>query len=83
MKFYYKYYHNQFPASLQNFSFKTRSEVHDYNTRNKHILCTNKVNTKTAEQTLRNVTLVFVNSLPDCVKDTHSLPGLTFYYKYY
>ena len=86
LKFYYNYCHGQLPFYLQSFVFNRRSDVHSYETRNKLALNTNKVNTKSAEQSIRNVTPKLINDTPSIITDkifTHSLQGFTSYAKQY
>ena len=86
LKFYYNYCHGQLPFYLQSFVFNRRSDVHSYETRNKLALNTNKVNTKSAEQSITNVTPKLINDTPSIITDkifTHSLQGFTSYAKQY
>ena len=85
LKFYYVYCHNQLPFYLQAFVLTYRYDVHNYDTRNKLCLNTNKVNIKSAENALRNVTRL-INNTPSIIIEkifSHSLQGFVLYAKQY
>ena len=80
------YCHNQLPFYLQAFVLTYRYDVHNYDTRNKLCLNTNKVNIKSAENALRNVTPRLINNTPSIIIEkifSHSLQGFVLYAKQY
>ena len=86
LKFYYHYCHYQLPLYLQQFAFKTRSDLHTYDIRNKNNLDMSKIRTKAAENSLRHVIPKIINDTPKIILYkvlTHSLPSFIFYIKQY
>ena len=78
--------HNSFPIYFQSFDFVSRSETHNYDTRNKEKLSTTKKRTKIADLSLRHITCSIVNDTASSIIDkiyTHSYQGYSVYIKKY
>ena len=76
--------HNQkkLPTYFHSFKLTKRSDIHQYNTRQKNKLEINKTNTIKAD--IRNALPTILNSTDKCIIDkvhTHSLKGFTWYFK--
>ena len=56
LKFYYKFKNNELPQFFQSFRIQSRSEIHNYNTRQKDSLCTSRTTRIFADRCLRNYT---------------------------
>ena len=79
LKIYYQYCHYQLPLYLHQFAY--RSELHNYDIRNKNNLYMSIIRTKAAEYSFRHVTPKIINVTPKIILDTaltHSLPVLFF-----
>ena len=84
LKFYFQYCLDQLPRYLQQFNFRTRSEVHSYNTRSANMIYQNPTKVKCAEYSLRNITCKIINETSPNIIDkifTHSLQGFVTYIK--
>ena len=84
LKFFYQHCHGQLPFFLQNIDFKPRSDIHEYNTRQKTNLCTNKTRTSSAQTSIRNITPKIINKTSSTILDkiyTHNLQGFVSYIK--
>jgi hypothetical protein len=84
LKFYYNYQHRNLPAFFQSFLIKPRSSVHNHNTRQRNNLCVNKTKRKFADNLIRNLVIITVNSTPRNIIEkvnTHSFDGFSKYIK--
>ena len=78
MKFYYKYKHNEVPDYFTSFNLHTQGSTHDYNTRQRDDIRTNRVRIDLNEKCLRNYLPKTINSIPNQILnriDTHSMEG--------
>lgn len=84
IKFYFNYLHENLPQYFLNFEIRKNNETHNYNTRQKNDIRTNKLEHAFADNCIRNDIPKFINNLHDMVKSkfqTHSLPSILTYYK--
>ena len=73
MKLYYKYKHKEVPDY-----FDTQGSTHDYNTRQRDDIRTNRTRIDLTEKCLRNYLPKIINSMPNHILthiDTHSIEG--------
>ena len=78
MKFYYEYKRNEVPDYFTSFNLHTQGSSHDYNTRQRDDIRTNRVHINLTEKCLRNYLPKTINSIPNKVLiriDTHSVDG--------
>ena len=78
MKFYYKYKRNEVPYYFTSFNLHTQGSTHDYNTRQRDDIRTNRVRINLTEKCLRNYLTKTINSIPNQILnriDTHSMEG--------
>ena len=86
LKFYYKYSNNLLPLPLQELDFKPNSSFHSYTTRYQHKLSVPGHKHSFFMKSLSYSIVSFINDLDHIVFDkiaTHSLAGITTYYKNY
>ena len=79
MKFYYQYKRNEVPDHLTSFNMHTQGSAHDYNTRQRDDVRTNRVHINLTEKCLRNYLPKTINYVPNQILiriDTHSMDGL-------
>ena len=72
------------PNYFQSFGFAIRSDIHEYNTRNKNALETIETNTKLASNCIRHaIPKIINNTQVEVIENisTHSLDGFTWYIK--
>ena len=86
MKFYYKYKHKEVPDYLASFALHTQGSTHDYNTRQRDDIRTNRTRINLTEKCLRNYLPKTINSIPNHILnriDTHSIEGFASAVKHY
>ena len=84
LKFYFKLIHNDLPPYFNSITVNSRSELHDYNTRNKDRIHINATSHKFAENCIRNQIPIILNETPSIVLQkvyTHSYKGFVNYAK--
>ena len=75
---------NDLPPYYNSVTANSRSELHDYNTRNKHRIHVNPTSHKFAENCIRNQIPIILNETPPIVLQkvyTHSYKGFVNYAK--
>ena len=86
IKFYFNYLHNDLPPFFQSFSITTRAEIHNYNTRQRNKLCTNRTSKVFSQKCIRNHIAHVINNTPTIILDkirSHSFKGFCQYTKNY
>ena len=86
MKFYYKYKHKEVPDYFASFTLHTQGSTHDYNTRQRDDIRTNRTRINLTEKCLRNYLPKTINSIPNHILtriDTHSIEGFASAVKHY
>ena len=86
MKFYYKYKHKEVPDYFASFTLHTQGSTHDYNTRQRGDIRTNKTRINLTEKCLQNYLPKTINSTPNHILtriDTHSIEGFASAVKHY
>ena len=86
MKFYYKYKHKEVPDYFASFTLHTQGSTHDYNTRQRDNIRTNRTRINLTEKCLRNYLPKTINSIPNHILiriDTHSIEGFASAVKHY
>ena len=86
MKFYYKYKHKEVPDYFDSFTLHTQGSTHDYNTRQRDDIRTNRTRINLTESCLRNYLPKTINSVPNHILtriDTHSIEGFASAVKHY
>jgi len=86
LKFYYKHCQGELPQFLQSFNFQNRSDIHNYDTRNRTNIVTIKTTLKQTDKCLRNFVPILINQMPNIITSklaTHSLQGFLIYVKNY
>ena len=76
MKFYYKYKHKEVLDYSASFTLHTQGSTHDYNTRQRDDIGTNRTPINLTEKCLRNYLSKMINSIPNHTLtriDTNSL----------
>ena len=76
MKFYYEYKRNEVPDYFTSFNLHTQGSTHDYSTRQRDDIRTNRVRINLTEKCLRNYLPKTINSIPNQISnriDTHSM----------
>ena len=84
LKFYYSYCYVSLTLYFQSFDLNLRAECHNYNIRSNKLFHTNKIRTKMAENSLRNVLPKLLNENSPSILDkiaTHSFEGYIFFIK--
>jgi hypothetical protein len=84
LKFYFHYCKDEIPIYFKSFAFKTRSQIHSYNTRHRNQLHTIKTRTKMGEKCLRCIIPHTVNQTEEAILtkiNTHSYQGFCSYFK--
>ena len=75
MKFYYKYKHKEVPDYFASFTIHAQGSTHDYNTRQRDGIRTNRTRINLTEKCLRNY---LPKTIPNYILtriDTHSIKG--------
>ena len=86
MKFYYKYKHKEVPDYFASFTLHAQGSTHDYNTRQRDDIRTNRTRINLTEKCLRNHLPKTTNSTPNHILtriDTHSIEGFASAVKHY
>lgn len=86
LKFYHKHVNGKLPAYLQSIHFELRNQVHDYNTRQANEHNVQGTKHKYANQSLRHAIPTTLNDTPPEIQQkiySHSISGLSFYFKNY
>ena len=86
MKFYYKYKHKEVPHYFASFTLRTQCSTHDYNTRQRDDIRTNRTLINLTEQCLRNYLPKTINSIPNHILtriDNHSIERIASAVKHY
>ena len=76
MKFYYQYKRNEVPDYFISFNLHTQGSTHDYNTRQRDDIRTNRVRINLTEKCLRTYLPKTINSISNQILnriDTHSM----------
>ena len=86
MKFYYKYKHKKVLDYFASFTLHTQGSTHDYNTRQRDDIRTNRTRINLTEKCLRNYLPKAINSIPNHILtriDTHIIEGFASAVKHY
>ena len=86
MKFCYKYKHKEVPDYFASFTLHTQGSTHDYNTRQRDDIRTNRTRVNLTEKCLRNYLSKTINSIPNHILiriDTLSIEGFASAVKHY
>ena len=86
MKFHYKYKHKEITDYFASFTLHTQGSTHDYKTRQRDDIRTNRTRINLTEKCLRNYLPKTINSIPNHILtriDTHSIEGFASAVKHY